>query len=180
MNFVKTEKDLKPQSFTRNFTFTHISKRPIKRQFQFSRNPVLAYDTDFKKYLIEIEEITSLPISKRQREFLKAELENGCYMKLSPDESRIHRQAFGKLRCELIADWETNRGMKWPTYDENVYNKHDKIIRKVGGKYDAHEIIENSWGSPHHWWNLHPASHPDQHQKQIHGKGSMAAKIFGH
>ena len=70
-------------------------------------------------------------------------------------------------------------GNKWSVYDKPVYNSSGKMIRQVGSNYDAHEIILNSWGSPHEWWNIHPAKHPDEHQEKIHRKGGFSDRIFG-
>jgi toxin YxiD len=39
-------------------------------------------------------------------------------------------------------------------------------------------FIENNFGEPHEWWNIHPAKNPDEHQGGIHGKGSPSGKIF--
>lgn len=45
--------------------------------------------------------------------------------------------------------------------------------QKQGDKYDAHHIIENTFGGEHEWWNMHPAKFPNEHQAGIHGTGSQ-------
>ena len=45
--------------------------------------------------------------------------------------------------------------------------------------YDAHHIIESSYGGPNQWWNMHPARFPDQHQQGIHRAGGPSNQIFG-
>jgi predicted ribonuclease toxin of YeeF-YezG toxin-antitoxin module len=136
----------------------------------------LVSDRTFEKYLSEVESITGLEISKEQRVLLKDDINNNSYTRLTPDENRQHRREFGKVRAELISEWEEHCGMKWPTYPEDkIYN--GKVIRQKGAKFDAHELILCSWNSPHVWYNLTPCATPE-HQQQIHGKGSMANKIF--
>lgn len=62
---------------------------------------------------------------------------------------------------------------------ENVISeKTGKIIRKKGDKYDAHHIIENTFGGEHEWWNIHPAKFPNEHQAGIHGTGLPANTLF--
>lgn len=44
--------------------------------------------------------------------------------------------------------------------------------------YDAHHIIENSYGGEHEWRNIHPAKFPNEHQLGIRGTDAPAEKIF--
>ncbi|GIO23691.1 hypothetical protein J11TS1_22720 [Oceanobacillus sp. J11TS1] len=39
-------------------------------------------------------------------------------------------------------------------------------------------IIENTFGGEHEWWNIHLARFPNEHQASIHGVGSPANRIF--
>lgn len=98
---------------------------------------------------------------------------------MSPIETAKHRAEFDKVKNKVIKEWEENTGQKWPVYNENVISeKTGKIIRKHGDKYDAHHIIENTFGGEHEWWNMHPAKFPNEHQAGIHGTGSPANTLF--
>jgi len=148
---------------------------PIVNLFCKSSNAV-KYDKQFEKYLDEVESVTRVPVTKRQRDFLRAELTTYDYTRLSSDEAQQHRRDFNKARPNLIKEWEQNTHMKWGTYDKDrVHN--GRVIRRKGANYDAHEIILNMYNSPHEWWNLTPCPTPE-HQKQIHGKHSMCNRIF--
>jgi predicted ribonuclease toxin of YeeF-YezG toxin-antitoxin module len=110
---------------------------------------------------------------------LAANIRNNSYKKISSStDKKAHRDLFNNNKASLRNEWESNTGEKWPTYDSHLYSKSGSILRKPGDKYDAHEIIKNSWGGPVEWWNLHPARFPDQHQGGIHRKGSPDKKIF--
>jgi predicted ribonuclease toxin of YeeF-YezG toxin-antitoxin module len=127
-------------------------------------------------YLSQIESFTNITISNHQKNKILEYIENNQIKKLDSDETKTHRNEFTpELRNKLKKDWELNTGCEWPRYQDNLYvNK--KIYRKKNSSYDAHHIIENTYGGPHEWWNLHPASF-DQHQN-IHKIGNVAHKIF--
>ncbi|PZD93017.1 hypothetical protein DNH61_24835 [Paenibacillus sambharensis] len=131
-----------------------------------------------KGYVRDIESITDLPIGSNQRAFLKDALQNNNYTKLSPEAQALHRREFNANRSKIISEWEQNTGQSWPKYTEPVYSKDGKILRNVGDNYDAHHIIESSYGGPNTWWNMHPASFPTQHQGGIHRSGGPAREIF--
>jgi len=141
-------------------------------------NKVLKFDKIFKLYLDDIEKITNRPLNPIQHEKLKYHIDNFEYRKLSPKESKLHRKEFNDKRKQIIIDWEQMTGEKWPTYDKPVYSESGKMIRQAGSRYDAHEIIQSSWGSPHHGWNVHPCKHPSEHQNGVHRKGGYADRIF--
>lgn len=63
-------------------------------------------------------------------------------------------------------------------YAEDVVNEAGIVIRKAGQPYDAHHLVESSFGGPNAWWNLHPAAFPDEHLRGIHGVDSLANIIF--
>jgi predicted ribonuclease toxin of YeeF-YezG toxin-antitoxin module len=138
----------------------------------------LEFDDMFKEYLKDIEDITSNPIPRKQKKLLKLALETKKYYKLSTENSKKHRSEYNSLRKDLIKDWEVNTGKRWGTYVVPVYSKNGKIIRREGGLFDVHHIIECSWGGDNKWWNIHPAKHPDEHQQGIHRKSGYAHKIF--
>ncbi|WP_328225053.1 pre-toxin TG domain-containing protein [Sutcliffiella cohnii] len=137
-------------------------------------------DSDtIKKYIRDIEGRTGRELPKNQIEKLKEALRNKEYKKMTPIETAKHRAEFDKVKNKVIKEWEENTGQKWPVYNENVISeKTGKIIRKQGDKYDAHHIIENTFGGEHEWWNIHPAKFPNEHQAGIHGTGSPANTLF--
>ena len=142
-------------------------------------NNTLDIDEDlFSEYLQDVEDKTGMKIPSNQRAELENAMENETYRKLSPAETREHRNTYDNLRDTLIAEWEKMTGRTWPTYKENVYSKSGELLKSLRQRYDAHHIIEVSFGGDNIWWNLHPARFPDVHQKGIHGKGSIANKLF--
>ncbi|OEH56382.1 hypothetical protein AQ616_02365 [Oceanobacillus sp. E9] len=137
-------------------------------------------DSDtIKKYVRDIEMRTGRELPKNQIEKLKTALRNKEYKKMSPLDTAKHRAAFDKTKNKVIKEWEENTGEKWPMYKEDVISeKTGKVIRKQGDRYDAHHIIENTFGGEHEWWNMHPAKFPNEHQAGIHGTGSPANSLF--
>ena len=101
------------------------------------------------------------------------------YKKLSTTEVNNHRKEFNNVTNKLIKEWELNTNQTWPRYTENVYSKDRKrILRHAGERYDAHHLIENSYGGDSKWWNIHPAKFPDEHQSGIHRSGGPSRKLF--
>ncbi|WP_342491092.1 T7SS effector LXG polymorphic toxin [Bacillus sp. FSL R5-0422] len=137
-------------------------------------------DSDtIKRYVRDIEGRTGRELPKNQIDNLKAALRNKEYSKMSPIETAKHRAKFDSVKSKVIKEWERNTGQKWPVYNENIISgKTGKVIRKKGDKYDAHHIIENTFGGEHEWWNMHPAKFPNEHQAGIHGAGSPANTLF--
>lgn len=132
-----------------------------------------------RRYLVDLEAQTGFKVTADQRANLADALRQQEFTKLSPELSDINRKEFGKVKDGLIKQWETNTGQVWPRYEENIYAKNGNTIsRKAGGPYDAHHIIESSFGGPNEWWNIHPARFPDQHQGGIHRAGGVAREIF--
>jgi hypothetical protein len=129
------------------------------------------------EYLKEIETITKLKISDVQRKALLQDLKNGEFAKLGPEGVVASSKKFTKLRDTMIADWEKHTGQTWPTYAEDVLSADGKIIHKAGDRYDAHHIIEKSFGGPNSWENIHPAAGPLEHQQGIHL--GVAKEVFG-
>ncbi len=41
-----------------------------------------------------------------------------------------------------------------------IHRQKWKCCQKTGSKYDAHHIIENSYGGNNEWWNIHSARFP--------------------
>ena len=125
---------------------------------------------ELNDYLEDIRTRTQRPMTDEQLEALRNEVMGKTYEYLGKEGSEKRREAFGKAKDKMIDDWETNNptptGQKgtWPKYRQDVINPDtDKILRKKGNRYDAHEIVPNSYGSPHQWWNITPAD-IKQHQ----------------
>ncbi|MGN7760632.1 HNH endonuclease [Paenibacillus sp. 22594] len=132
-----------------------------------------------RSYIKDIEARTGRKLPKVQLDRLKDALRNKQYTKKSAKQTAKNRKEFDKVRDEVITEWESKTGQKWPTYEEDIISENSgKVIRKKGDKYDAHHIIENSFGGEHEWWNMHPAKFPDEHQGGIHGAGSPANSLF--
>lgn len=132
-----------------------------------------------KAYLRDIEAKTGRKVNKEQIDLIKEDLRNKNYEKLTPRETAKHRSKFtSSLKDKLIAEWEEKTNQKWPRYTEEVLDKNGEVARSIGQPYDAHHIIENNFGGPHEWWNIHPAKYPNEHQAGIHGKGAPSGKLF--
>ncbi len=133
-----------------------------------------------RQYLRDMESITGVPIATEQRLLLKSALKEQKFVKIEGAfEKRSYRNTFDASKKNLIKEWEVNTGQKWPTYTEEVWGKNiTEPYKKIGERYDAHEIIPNSYKGPLEWWNITPAKSPDQHQKLIHGTNSTLNKIL--
>ncbi|MEL7657801.1 MAG: hypothetical protein AAGU75_18055, partial [Bacillota bacterium] len=132
-----------------------------------------------KEYIQDIEERTGMKLPKQQIAELKNALRNRIYKRLTPAESAQHRREFNKQKNNLITEWEEKTGQKWPVYERDIISeKTGEPIRRAGCYYDAHHIIESSFGGDSTWWNIHPARFPDIHQAGIHGTGSPAYRLF--
>lgn len=140
---------------------------------------VLKFDGLFKDYIRDVEQCTGRKISNEQLRLLKESVDKNRFVRLTPKQSHAHRGKFNKAKPEMIEQWEEHYGEKWPTYREPVYSRKGKMVRMKGARYDVHEMIFNSWNSPHFWWNCHPAKYPTEHQSAIHRKGGVADRIFG-
>ena len=131
------------------------------------------------KYLNDIKAQTGLAVSPKQHKLIDEALAKNDYTRLSTAESKAHRAQFNKVKNELITQWEKQTGQSWPRYTEDLYSKNGTLVRRAGQPYDAHHIIESSYGGPNQWWNMHPARFPDQHQQGIHRAGGPSNQIFG-
>ena len=145
--------------------------KPAKEVVQ--ENPYVTRD-----YARDIEEKTGRKIPGNQLARLRVEMQKQEFEKLGTQEGKLHRAGFENkvAKDALRAEWEKQTGQKWPTYEDDVYNKKGEKIKSKGENYDMHHIIHNSHGGTHEWWNMHPAS-IEEHQA-IHGKGSVARQIF--
>ena len=132
----------------------------------------------FPEYLQEVEKITNREIKPNQMEKLQRALKEQEFVKLDPEKSKLHRKLFDNAKDKLIDEWEKNTGDKWPVYAQDVLNDAGEVIRKAGQRYDAHHLIESSFGGSNAWWNLHPAAFPSEHQAGIHATDSFANLMF--
>ena len=130
------------------------------------------------EYLHEVESITKREIKPAQMEKLQKALKEQDFVKLDPDKVKLHRKLFDNAKDKLIDEWEKNTGDKWPVYAKDILNDSGEVIRTAGQRFDAHHLIESSFGGPNAWWNLHPAAFPSEHQAGIHAINSLANKIF--
>ncbi|MCD4486098.1 hypothetical protein LQR31_16620, partial [Chromobacterium vaccinii] len=131
-----------------------------------------------RAYVRDIEAQTGTPLTEVQRNLLADDIRVNEYSRLSPAESARHRAEFNRVKNDLISEWESNTGQTWPTYADPVLSKNGTTLRRVGQPYDAHHVIESSYGGPNKWWNIHPARFPDQHQGGVHRAGSPLRDIF--
>lgn len=145
---------------------------------EFDHNKVLKFDRQFELYLDDIENITGRRLLDLQRKEIQKAIENNEYRRLSTSESQEHRKEFNKHKKEIIAEWEVMNGEKWTTYDKPVYGRDGKVLRQAGSNYDAHHILECSWGGDNKAWNMIPAAYPTAHQNGIHRRGGFADRIF--
>ncbi|MFD1893046.1 hypothetical protein H0I39_06100 [Ottowia beijingensis] len=130
------------------------------------------------KYIDDIKAQTGMAVGAKQQKLIDAALDKKDYTRLSTADSKAHRAQFNKVKNDLIAQWETQTGKSWPRYTEDLYSKNGTLVRRAGQPYDAHHIIESSYGGPNEWWNMHPARFPDQHQQGIHRAGGPGSQVF--
>ncbi|MTH54547.1 hypothetical protein GKZ89_14175 [Bacillus mangrovi] len=171
---------MSPAGLSSSFRVNSINDIKSNKNFDKNKTTGLRISPHLiKKYVKDVEMRTNRKIPKSQIEELKEALRNKEYEKLSPVETRKNRRDFNKVKNKLIVEWEEKTNQKWPTYKEDVISKTTgEPLRRKGDKYDAHHIIENSYGGEHEWWNIHPAKYPSEHQSGIHGSGSPANELF--
>jgi hypothetical protein len=58
----------------------------------------LQYNVTFVKYLGDIESITGIPISTKQKELIKKAIDEGKFVRLNKEEHIAHRKAYNKKR----------------------------------------------------------------------------------
>jgi len=146
------------------------SVRGLVRQLPFEKSLV-------RGYIREMESITGRPIQTHQRLSLKQELQGKNFLKLSAEGKLQHRDLFRSRKNALITEWQRETKQIWPVYTKEIIKNQGVSHKKLGHRYDAHEIIPNQYGGPLQWHNLHPAIVGVQHQGGIHGKGSALSAI---
>lgn len=129
-------------------------------------------------YLEELENITSRKMSSYQKESIKSYIYTNEIYKIDNTEHNKKRREFHQSCRNLRIEWERETEHDWPKYQKDVY-VNGKLWRMRGENYDAHHIIELSFGGPNVWYNIIPAASPVEHPYAIHASGSMCTKIFG-
>jgi len=160
-----------------------FTKYPIK---QYGEDERLVVGTDvtletrekLDLYLSDIENITGREMIDEQKKLVKEYVNNNRIYRVDSEEHDRKRKQFHRRKRALRREWEARTGQAWPRYQENVY-ENGKIYRMKGQYYDAHHIIEISFGGPNEWYNLFPAASPDEHQYGIHDDYSVGTEIFG-
>ncbi|WEY47679.1 hypothetical protein P3T51_08930 [Weissella confusa] len=133
----------------------------------------------FGDYLTDVEKQTGIQLGSEQRTLLQQEIKNNNFQKLSPEATMARRNDFELKKTGIISEWEKHTGQEWPKYTEDVVNADGLVIRKAGQNYDAHHLIENTYGGPNEWYNVTPAAFPDGHQGGIHRTGGVIKEVFG-
>lgn len=131
----------------------------------------------FQNYVSDIKSILGYRIPKDYCNSIKDYLHNNELKKLSSEETLRARLEFSLKKNKLIEKWEKETGKEWPRYKEDVKNSQGNVVRRAGDYYDAHHIIELSYGGPAESWNIVPARYPDKHQNGIH-KADSTKKLF--
>ena len=127
-----------------------------------------------REYVQAIERYSGFEIGSKQFNHLAEAIRSRRYHRLTPAEGVAHRRKFtASVRRQEIAEWERQTGQKWPRYQQDVYSRNNKLLRKAGDYYDAHHIIENIYGGPHKWWNFAPVQYPGAHQAGLHTESIM-------
>ncbi len=126
-----------------------------------------------------IELKTGNNLSSKQKMEVRKEFRSGNHeSQISVEANALARDEFDNAKADLIKEWEQNTGKQWPTYSEDVPSlSSENLWRTKGSNYDAHHIIEESYGGPPKWWNITPASvteHIDIH----HGADALIKNVF--
>jgi len=102
---------------------------------------------------------------------------NGWH-RLDSVENIVMREDFDRRKRDLISQWETDNGISWPTYDEDVYLESGTIIRRAGDRYDAHHIQPLTFGGGNMAINLTPLHVLEHFDKRgVHAPNSPFGRI---
>lgn len=156
---------------------TKKDARKVERQVD-NREITIILRENLNLYIQDIEGCTKRKMTLKQRDLITDYVNNNRIFRQEPSSDNKGRRAFEKKRARLRQEWEKETGQEWPKYDKNVYDGKGRVIRLKGQPYDAHHIVEISYGGPNVWYNLFPAKHPDEHQRGIHRENSIASQIF--
>ena len=129
-------------------------------------------------YIKDIEKITHRKMKAEQKRLIKDYVNNNRIYRIDLEEHAKKRKQFNNMKKKLRKEWEIKTGQEWPRYKKDVI-VNGKVWRTKGQFYDAHHIIEISFGGPNVWYNLFPAASPHEHQYGIHDDFSVGTEIFG-
>lgn len=134
----------------------------------------------WNRYLKGVENLTGRKVPAGQRKLLRDFIKNNddAIYRRTAEETKKARGEFNKVKDDLIKEWEQKTKRRWPRYRKDMYSESGKLMRSKGDPFDAHHLVENSYGGPAKWWNIHPARFPNQHQGGIHGVGGPASVLF--
>lgn len=133
---------------------------------------------EFKAYLADVEQQTNRAIGEEQNNLVLDYVSKNSVSKLDSNTLAIRRADFDKKKKSILEAWTQHTGKPWPTYQTDVLSAKGTVLRKAGSNYDAHHLVELSFGGPNEWWNIQPAAYPNEHQGGIHRAGGPASKLF--
>ena len=146
--------------------------KEAQRNARMKAKPV----TDVLRQIHDIEQRTGMRLPNKQMAEIMSD--TATYSKLPTQEARDqHRENFDDVKADLIKEWGNQLGMKWPTYECDVYSRRGNVYLHAGDNYNAHEIRPNAYGGPLKWWNLVPVNR-SKHQSGIHTKGSVHYQAY--
>lgn len=129
----------------------------------------------FHEYLADVKKFSAYELSSESQKKLEEYIKTNEIKKQPPAETIKKRVEFDRKKKKLIEQWEIENGKKWPRYEKDEVDEKGNVIRKAGDLYDAHHIIELSYGGPNESWNITPMKYSD-HQK-LH-KMDSAKQLF--
>ena len=94
------------------------------------------------------------------------------------DNIEEHKKTFVSIRSDLLAEWEENNNEQWPKYGKAVMTMRGRVVRAPENTYNVLKIIPLACGGPLTWFNIHPASWPEEIQA-IHRPDGVWQKLFG-
>lgn len=118
-------------------------------------------------YLHEVQKTGDYKIPKVHMKELKEYLASHDIERIDPSDTFQNHKDFNNHKKQLIEKWESETGKTWPRYDHDVIGSNGTVIAKKGQLFDAHHIIEVSYGGPNESWNIMPVSkekHIEIHQ----------------
>ena len=133
----------------------------------------------FNEYLNDVQSQTGRDLTDVQAHELEQHLNSDKkYQYVGKTKTAANRRVFDRKKADLIEEWEQKTGETWPTYSEAYIAKSGNEYKSVGDPFDAHHLIENSYDGDAEWWNIFPASFPNEHQAGIHRKDGPASVLF--
>ena len=127
-----------------------------------------------KEYFNELKEKSDFPETIYENRFNEFDLK-----KQTPEETKKMREEFDDKKAQLKKEWEKLNGREWPKYNEDVYSKNGKLIRKAGSDYDVHHIQPLSLGGKNEVGNITPLHAEVHYDKQgVHAPGSACSKLL--